>query len=280
MKKIFLTLAVIMSLNLLTPKNTYTKVIIWDLGHTLFKTSKLQALNQIGLTDYIFYPFTTGKQPYVIPEIAFDILEKIKIKNANRYDLALATDKGKVLPLCFRAWLAGLTTGQDVIRESNKVIKELDKTNYFSTKREKRLVKNTIDFIFSPAKLASAQRPIGIAVNLLRECYKKEHKLIVLSNWAQDSFNALYNTPQGQQVFKYFKPENIIISGNINLVKPDNKAFEYVIKNYKVNPQDCIFIDDEPSNIIAAQNCGMTGLLIENGNFKKLKTQLKELKVI
>lgn len=263
---------------LLLSINISSKTIIWDLGQVLFKTNKLSAVGQIGLLDCALYPITTGKSPFIIKNKIFEVLNLIKLKNIK--DLAPATDEdGQVLPICMRAWLAGLVSGKQIIEESSKIIENLNQ-NFFSNNREKRLVQKTINFIFNANSLANSQRPIGKAVKLVKRCKKNNHKLIVLSNWEPESFKLLYNNSIGKQVFQYFKPENIVISGNIKLIKPDLKIFNFVIKKYKLNPKDCIFIDDQLVNINAAKQCGMTGLLLQNGNYKKLKKDLKNLKVI
>ncbi|MBA3954360.1 HAD-IA family hydrolase [Candidatus Dependentiae bacterium] len=64
----------------------------------------------------------------------------------------------------------------------------------------------------------------------------------------------------GRIAFSNFKLDNIILSGIIGYTKPDPRAFEYMIITYKLDPHNCIFIDDQLENIKSAQACSMNGI--------------------
>lgn len=58
---------------------------------------------------------------------------------------------------------------------------------------------------------------------------------------------------------KYFKEK--IISGAIHLRKPDTKIFEYTLNKIKVEPSDCIFVDNSVKNLLVAEELGIKTVL-------------------
>ncbi len=50
---------------------------------------------------------------------------------------------------------------------------------------------------------------------------------------------------------------HIFNSYNINLKKPNKETFLHVLKTIRVKPEECVFIDDEDSNIKVAQEIGI-----------------------
>lgn len=270
-----------------TTKRT-PKVIIWDLGGTLLKTDKFGMASHIGLSDFIWYPLLDGKYPQSIQEKVFDVLDGLVTFGKTITSLGANSPDGKILPAVMCDWLAGKEKGDSISKRARAHIAHLEKKNqfYFSSNREKRLVENTIDAMFDPKVLAKNTKIIKPAVRLLENCYRQTdlygnrlHKMLVLSNWDSISFDNLYHSDQGNKIFKFFKPEDIIISGDIQLIKPDLALFHHMIKQHKLNPQDCIFIDDQAENCEAAKKVGMDAILLVDGDYGKLKRQLNILGV-
>ena len=57
--------------------------------------------------------------------------------------------------------------------------------------------------------------------------------------------------------------DHYFASFNIGLMKPDKPAFEYVIQQMGVLPQEILFLDDTMKNIEAAQACGMQAVQVK-----------------
>ncbi len=53
----------------------------------------------------------------------------------------------------------------------------------------------------------------------------------------------------------------LVISTDERLVKPDPEIYRVLAERYGLLLSDCVFIDDSPANIRAAQDLGMTGIL-------------------
>lgn len=53
---------------------------------------------------------------------------------------------------------------------------------------------------------------------------------------------------------------DIVVSGEVELLKPDPKIYNILIERNTLDPRDCVFIDDSPANVETANSLGMTGL--------------------
>ena len=66
-----------------------------------------------------------------------------------------------------------------------------------------------------------------------------------------------------------------MISGEINVAKPDKEIYEYLLSTYNLIPDECIFIDDNPANIAMAESLGIHGYLFDF-DVPKLREYLKK----
>ncbi|MGH2749879.1 MAG: HAD family hydrolase [Actinomycetota bacterium] len=53
----------------------------------------------------------------------------------------------------------------------------------------------------------------------------------------------------------------VVISGEVGLRKPDPAIFKLTIDRLDLKPEDCVFVDDHPGHLKAAQGAGMTTVL-------------------
>ena len=58
--------------------------------------------------------------------------------------------------------------------------------------------------------------------------------------------------------------DNIFISCERGLKKPDLEFYELVIKEINVSPQECLFIDDKEENLLPVEKLGMKTVLAKN----------------
>ena len=80
---------------------------------------------------------------------------------------------------------------------------------------------------------------------------RKMYKVVALSNTVD--IHARYNEERG--LFRHF--DQVYISHKIGVIKPDPRAFQFVIDDLHVLPSECLFIDDKEENIVAARTFGM-----------------------
>ena len=69
--------------------------------------------------------------------------------------------------------------------------------------------------------------------------------------------------------------DNVFLSNEIGLIKPDMDKYIYVLKKLGSKPKRCIFIDDKISNLIPAHELGI--IVIKFESFEKFKQQLNDI---
>ena len=65
------------------------------------------------------------------------------------------------------------------------------------------------------------------------------------------------------------------MSGRAPLIKPDPEIYKLLLSRYSLQPADCIFIDDNPANVAAAQTLGIRAIRFTSCS--NLRTQLLQL---
>lgn len=85
----------------------------------------------------------------------------------------------------------------------------------------------------------------------------KKHRLHLLSN--TNWFHARKFRNQFSETLKHF--DHLILSHEVGCRKPSPLIYETLNQQTNTQPGECIFIDDLPSNIQAAESCGWKGIL-------------------
>lgn len=262
-----------------------TTTIIFDLGETLLEQDHMKMASEIGLFDIMFY-----KDKDTLKDTLFEVLYKLGKQEKIEGELQ-AKSGDNIVPGIVCHWFAGKISSQEVLTKVDNIIEELDKTGYFSNKTEKKIVKNSLNLMFDPEKLAKVTKPIKKSLQLIKQLAqatdengKPLYELFILSNWDKESFEIFYNSKNGQKLFKHFKPENIIISGQIGHIKPHTSIFEHVID--KLHERKLVdknnlnheikFIDDQPENIQAAKNLKISGILFDKADHQGLLNNLQD----
>lgn len=102
-------------------------------------------------------------------------------------------------------------------------------------------------------------------VQVLRELHAAGIRLVALTNWSKELFPVALNQFAFLDLF-----EDIIVSGQEGVAKPDPRIFEILQKRIGVALADCIFIDDSLSNVKAAEKSGMdTILFTDTGHLRE-----------
>ena len=65
----------------------------------------------------------------------------------------------------------------------------------------------------------------------------------------------------------------VVVSSDVKMIKPNPAIYEYILKTYNLNSEECLFIDDVEANIEAAKAAGIRGFLFRN-NYEELKKSL------
>ena len=219
----------------------------------------------LDLGDVIIYTFGSDQEDKKSVNPFFGIIgnkikKELNLKLRNEYINFLISiygqDPASGLPLIYRPWQSGMITGYDFACDVNS---KIEKANI--SKAQKEFYKKVTGF-FEPKKLIHSRRISKKALNTIQELQSKNHEIYILSNWDKESFPLLLE--KFTDFFATIKPENIVVSGFIGLIKPDVEFFDYVKTTYKLTTQDLTnswFIDDRPENIDSAKKSGFNVIL-------------------
>jgi len=88
-------------------------------------------------------------------------------------------------------------------------------------------------------------------VEIVKELKVKGWSLYLLSNFSVEKFDLIRNRYDFLKLF-----DSMIISGHHKLVKPDPEIFKLTLRLIGREADECLFIDDSPTNIESAQKLG------------------------
>jgi HAD superfamily hydrolase (TIGR01549 family) len=234
----------------ITTKQQCPITVIFDLGGVLMETSKRSALWQLGPRNVFSY-LIRNRSIDRMKQQFFATLNRIDGSEGNPY--GAKDPDGHLLPNLFATWLMGNKPNAQLLAT---VIAEINNhPEWFTSKQEQHLITAIAQFTFDPNNFVNAYHPIYSMVSFARQCKAKGYHLYILSNWDPESFELF--TQKYPEIFNLF--DEIIISGNEHIIKPDPAMFALITK--KVPAQNCIFIDDQQENINAARKAGMHAIL-------------------
>lgn len=112
-------------------------------------------------------------------------------------------------------------------------------------------------------------------VSLIKILKKKKFKIFLLSNANHNFFERkVYKKyPEFKDLF-----DDIIISSLVGLVKPNQEIFQYFVSKHNLHKSDCLFIDDNSTNVEAAKRFGIDSFLYSD--VVGFETYLKNGKII
>lgn len=77
-----------------------------------------------------------------------------------------------------------------------------------------------------------------------------------LTNWSMETF------PAARERFGILQMiDRYVVSGAEGLVKPDARLFRVLLDRYHLKAEECVFVDDNPDNVAAANALGMEGIV-------------------
>jgi len=177
--------------------------------------------------------------------------------------------KDRTLPRCIVNLHEGKQTCEETRQAIIACIEKLDKERYFKSTKEKKLMKDIMLLILDPTTTCTITEPIKPMITLVQKLKNAGYPLYLVANAPQESYAILSQTYP--DIFNLF--DGIVISSHINTAKPHSSVFEHLIKNYSLNPHNCILIEDLESSITTVKKLGMKGII-----FEKPSTTIKQLK--
>jgi putative hydrolase of the HAD superfamily len=107
--------------------------------------------------------------------------------------------------------------------------------------------------------LPSSFLPIETTVAAMNRAAAAGVPMYVLSNMALPSWQWIKSN-----VACFGLCNGIVISGEVQLIKPNPDIYHYLCNKFSLQPEECVFIDDMQENIDAAVACGWRGELLSD----------------
>lgn len=88
---------------------------------------------------------------------------------------------------------------------------------------------------------------------------KPSYKIALLSNCSSEYLRRELNKYGIEDLF-----DDIVISGEVGLIKPEPAIFEHIMQKLGVTPEECVFTDDNPHHVAAAERLGIRSIIFES----------------
>ncbi|MBO5408587.1 MAG: HAD family phosphatase [Clostridia bacterium] len=115
--------------------------------------------------------------------------------------------------------------------------------------------------------------PVPGMSRLIRELKRKGYKLYLLSNISVGFAETYHTVPWIRSLFEHF--DGLVLSGTIKMAKPDREIFEYVLDQFHLKAEECLFIDDVHKNLDGARLVGINGYHFD-GDVSKLRNYIEQ----
>ncbi|WP_421236928.1 HAD family hydrolase [Aeromonas jandaei] len=112
--------------------------------------------------------------------------------------------------------------------------------------------------------------PDPAMLTLMAELHGAGHLLYALSNMGHASIDWL---EQHQDFWRFFSGK--VVSARVRMMKPEPDIYRYLLVSFDLKPAECIFIDDCPANVAAAEALGIRGMVFTDA--ASCRQQLVEL---
>jgi len=114
---------------------------------------------------------------------------------------------------------------------------------------------------------------ISGTVDILLALKQRRYPLYGLSNWSAETY------PRARQKYPFFDWfDEVILSGDVNLNKPDPAIFNLLLNKTDYLASECILIDDSQPNIDAAKKLGFS--TIHFSSSENLQIELQRLNLL
>jgi 2-haloacid dehalogenase len=115
--------------------------------------------------------------------------------------------------------------------------------------------------------------PIDGTVEIFAQLRQAGYPTAALSNWSAETF------PIVQPRFEFLNWfDEVILSGELNVIKPDPAIYHILLERIGREASDCIFIDDSLPNIEAAQQLGFQAIHFHSP--EQLRSELAKLEIL
>ncbi len=111
------------------------------------------------------------------------------------------------------------------------------------------------------------------SVEALEALHAAGYPLYALTNWSAETFHLARARYGFLSLF-----EEIIVSGEVGLIKPDPRIYTLLIEKTGIAPSHTVFVDDREENVRAAKKFGFKGIIYRDG--PELRSELTGLRLL
>ncbi len=105
--------------------------------------------------------------------------------------------------------------------------------------------------------------------DLVNECQNAGYQTYLLSNASTRFYEKQHMIPAISLM------DGVFVSCEVKLLKPDPAIYNLFFERFGIKPETCFFIDDVPSNVEAAEYCGMRGFVFRR-NVERLRSSMRK----
>lgn len=151
--------------------------------------------------------------------------------------------------------LLAATVGNPIWRELDRGVMDESEIIERMKKSAPKDCAGDIDWFFSEG-MKTVVTPFEYSTGWLKSLREKNFKIYLLSNYPKRIFEMHSETS-----FPFLESvDGKIVSGFVNLIKPDPRIYETLMREYDLRADECVFIDDMIENVKAARALGMGGI--------------------
>ena len=94
----------------------------------------------------------------------------------------------------------------------------------------------------------------------MKDLKEEGYNIYLLSNFPKSLFEK-----ESKEKLTFLKfVDGKVISSFVKLIKPNREIYEYLLNQYNLKADECVFLDDRAKNIIAAEAIGIHGIQFKN----------------
>jgi FMN phosphatase YigB (HAD superfamily) len=105
-------------------------------------------------------------------------------------------------------------------------------------------------------------KPLSQGLDIFYKVKNAGYKTFVLSNLSKHCYEQVVCNHDFLRDF-----DGHIYSYQVKKVKPEPEIYKHLLSKYALKAENCLFIDDLEHNIMAAENCGIKGILCSSHDY-------------
>ena len=253
------SISILFLLSLSITTYSHKKVLLLDLGGILFDYSSRAYIRQLGIGKLLGYIVLDRKFPTCLQDIIFKVLDTVPLERDPQLQSSY-TSKGKEFPYILTMYQSGKISSCEALKKALDAFNKLKNEQFFVSDREAELVRRALLVIVTPVCYADTIVALSSGRSLLYDLAHNNYLIIAVSNWDKESFQLVKERFKNE--FALF--DDCIISGDCGFVKPNTQMLKIVLDRHNLSKEECIFIDDQPENIEAAQAFGIDSILYKS----------------